>query len=158
MRITVDMIMEYGPCREYPRSRVEELWEGRDSLSAEEMRALPIPTRDLMWAWLHLLAQGGQVKTVVRLAKTFAERAKQSAVEAWAAKAEAAWAEEAARASAEEAAREARAEASEAAAARARAAELAAWTAARAARAAADWEEEYKILLDLVQVEIEAWT
>jgi hypothetical protein len=37
-------------CEEYPRSRVEELWAGRETLTAEEIAALDIRVEDRLWA------------------------------------------------------------------------------------------------------------
>jgi len=48
-RYTVDDIMALRPCSEYTRSRVEELWAGRDGLTAREIAALDIPIKDRTW-------------------------------------------------------------------------------------------------------------
>ena len=53
--LTVDQIMAFGPCHDYPRERVAALWAGRDSLTAAEIAALEIPDTDRVWAlcrWL----------------------------------------------------------------------------------------------------------
>ena len=50
MKITVDMIMAANPCAGYPRSRVEALWAGRESLTPSEIAALEIPAEDRVWA------------------------------------------------------------------------------------------------------------
>ena len=50
MGITVDMIMSARPCAEYSRSRVEDLWSGREALTAREIAGLEIPIDDRLWA------------------------------------------------------------------------------------------------------------
>jgi hypothetical protein len=50
MKITVDMVMAANPCAEYPLSRVEVLWAGRESLTPREIAALEIPEDDRLWA------------------------------------------------------------------------------------------------------------
>ncbi len=50
MNITVDDIMERHPCGEYPRSRIEELWQHKNSLTALEISHLDIPDKDILWA------------------------------------------------------------------------------------------------------------
>jgi hypothetical protein len=83
MRITVDMIMGCRPCIDYPRGRVERLWAGRGALSPGDMRDLPIPGRDLTWAWLSLLARGGRREAVLELAKSFADLARDYKLHNW---------------------------------------------------------------------------
>ena len=51
-RMTVDDIMGLRPCEGYSRERVEELWDGKDSLTICEILALPIPERDRLWVVL----------------------------------------------------------------------------------------------------------
>ena len=50
--LTVSDIMEMEPCEEYDRERVEELWDGRDSLTPIEIADLPIPAVDRLWVLL----------------------------------------------------------------------------------------------------------
>ena len=52
LAVTVDQIMAWGPCDDYPRERVEELFAGRESLSAMEILELDIPCEDILWAAL----------------------------------------------------------------------------------------------------------
>ncbi len=50
--VTVDQVMEWDPCSDYPRERVEELWTGRPALTALEILDLDIPGADRLWAVL----------------------------------------------------------------------------------------------------------
>ena len=60
-RLTVDDIMKMHPCCLYPRARVEELWAGRESLSALEILDLPITAADRLWALLRRGVLPGRV-------------------------------------------------------------------------------------------------
>jgi hypothetical protein len=51
-RYTVDAIMALNPCDRYPRERIVELWDGRESLSLREILALDIPAQDRVWVAL----------------------------------------------------------------------------------------------------------
>ena len=54
LKVTVDQIMAWDPCEDnYPRARIEELFAGRESMSALEITELDIPAKDIMWAALH---------------------------------------------------------------------------------------------------------
>lgn len=53
-RYTVDDIMAFRPCDNYTRDRVEELWDGREALTAEEIAELDIPIMDRLWAMSRL--------------------------------------------------------------------------------------------------------
>jgi hypothetical protein len=55
--ITVQEIMELGPCDDYTEERVKELWAGRTGLTGEEIRDLDIPIEDRGWAILSVLAK-----------------------------------------------------------------------------------------------------
>jgi hypothetical protein len=52
---TVDDIMAEGPCHEYPRARVEKLWDGRETLEPREIAELDIPLLDRIWVLSKLL-------------------------------------------------------------------------------------------------------
>ena len=53
LKVTVDQVMAWGSCENnYPRARIEELFAGRESLSALEITKLDIPARDIIWAAL----------------------------------------------------------------------------------------------------------
>ena len=49
--VTIDQIMAREPCEEYPRERVEELFAGRESLTALELLDLEIPFQDRLWVF-----------------------------------------------------------------------------------------------------------
>jgi MoxR-like ATPase len=49
--VTVDEVMDWGPCDSYPRERVEELWAGLN-LTALEILDLKVPGEDRLWAVL----------------------------------------------------------------------------------------------------------
>ena len=53
--LTVDQVMEFGTWKNhYPRDRVEQLWAGRDALTAREIAALDIAPKDRLSALLRL--------------------------------------------------------------------------------------------------------
>ena len=53
LKVTVDQVMAWEPCEDnYPRERVEELFAGREALSAMEFLELDIPAKDILWAAL----------------------------------------------------------------------------------------------------------
>lgn len=88
--LTVAEIMALGPCEAYPESRVLELWQGKDSLTALEILSLDIPPEDRLW----VLTRNGVLPdgTLRRFANTTADRAVRNhcltcgvpVVEAWA--------------------------------------------------------------------------
>ena len=50
IRLTVDDIMRMYPCDRYPRKRVKALWNGRKSLTLDEIAALPLDKpEDAIW-------------------------------------------------------------------------------------------------------------
>jgi len=51
-KVTIDQIMEQKPCEEYPRERVEELFSGREELTAMEVLDLEIPFLDRLWVFV----------------------------------------------------------------------------------------------------------
>ena len=50
--LTVDQVMYEEPC--YERDHVEQLWAGRDALTAREIAALDIAGHDRLWALVRL--------------------------------------------------------------------------------------------------------
>ena len=52
LKVTVDQVMSWLPCEDYTRERVEELFAGREALSAMEILELDIPVGDKLWAVL----------------------------------------------------------------------------------------------------------
>jgi hypothetical protein len=54
-KITVDRIMDLKPCWEYPRERVEALWDGRDAVSCADILDFNIPAEDRVWAVVRLI-------------------------------------------------------------------------------------------------------
>jgi hypothetical protein len=50
--VTVDDVMAWGPCRDYPRDRVAALWGEHEALNAEQILDLDIPATDRLWAVL----------------------------------------------------------------------------------------------------------
>jgi hypothetical protein len=88
--LTVAEIMALGPCEAYPESRVLELWQGKNSLTALEILSLDIPPEDRLWVMMRngVLPDG----TLRQFANTTADRAVRNhcltcgvpAVEAWA--------------------------------------------------------------------------
>ena len=51
--ISVDDVMRFGPCDPYDRGRVEELFAGRERVSALDILGADIPARDRLWVVLH---------------------------------------------------------------------------------------------------------
>lgn len=52
----VDDIMDLGPCSDYPRCRVAELWAGSSGLTAREIGMLDIPETARAWALIKLIS------------------------------------------------------------------------------------------------------
>ena len=50
--VTIDQVIRWRPCSDYPRKRINSLFAGRESLSWEDIVALDIPTEDKLWALL----------------------------------------------------------------------------------------------------------
>src|SRR5574343_428586 len=50
--VTIDQVMRWRPCLDYPQKRINSLFSGRESLSWEDVVALDIPTEDKLWALL----------------------------------------------------------------------------------------------------------
>ena len=53
--VTVKQMMKFGPCDEYPESRVRELWSGKRSLTPLQISELDIPEIDRVWALCRIL-------------------------------------------------------------------------------------------------------
>ena len=66
MKITIEMVMAERPCSSYPRSRVEELWAGREWLSAHEVTMLDIPLGDIAWLLSRMLGPRDTTREVAR--------------------------------------------------------------------------------------------
>jgi hypothetical protein len=58
--VTVSDIMDARPCSDYPRSRVDKLWAGRESLTPREIAALEIQVQDRLWALIKCCLDGRQ--------------------------------------------------------------------------------------------------
>ena len=50
--VTIDQVMRWRPCSDYPQKRINSLFAGRESLSLEDIVALDISTEDKLWALL----------------------------------------------------------------------------------------------------------
>ena len=50
--LTVDEIMSWKPCEDYPRSRIVELFSGRDQITPVDVLKMDIPHLDKLWAVL----------------------------------------------------------------------------------------------------------
>jgi hypothetical protein len=70
MRVTVDMVMSWHPCRDYSRERVEQLWNGRKYINHKTLEKLPIPLSDILWALLNLLDSRAQHEIACDFAET----------------------------------------------------------------------------------------
>src|SRR4030042_6703281 len=66
MKITIEIVMAERPCSSYPRSRVEELWAGREWLSAHEVTMLEIPLGDIAWLLSRMLGPRDTTREVAR--------------------------------------------------------------------------------------------
>ena len=51
--VTIDQVMAWEPCSDYPRKLVEELAAGRTEITAPEIVSLEIPAEDRLWMLLH---------------------------------------------------------------------------------------------------------
>jgi hypothetical protein len=129
MTFTIDQILGWKPCEDYPRKRIEGLFSGRESITAEELAELDIPIEDKIWVFLQTKHAPEIVERIVTRATNHALTCGIPEVEAWAkswmdgtdrseaAAAAAVWAAWAARAAVARGARVARAAAGEARAA-----------------------------------------
>jgi hypothetical protein len=53
---TPEDIKSLRPCSAYTLERIRELWAGREALTADEIKELPIPIRDIGWCLFRLAA------------------------------------------------------------------------------------------------------
>lgn len=72
-RLSVDDVMEMGPCRSYSERRVRELFGDSETLSLIEVLGLDIPAEDRLW----VMFQNGVIEDDVlqRFANVIADRA-----------------------------------------------------------------------------------
>lgn len=90
---TIDEILAWGTCGAYKRERLEELFDGRDSLTAAEILYHPdVSASDRIWWGCHLLPPD----RAAQFARWCVARARAAARAAEAAEAEAVWTAEAA--------------------------------------------------------------
>lgn len=54
-RITLDRLMDWGPCEAYPRKRIKKLFAGRAYVTPAGVHKLAIPLVDRMWVLHELL-------------------------------------------------------------------------------------------------------
>ena len=52
---SVEDIMDLGPCEDYAEERVSQLWNGKESLSLEEINKLDIDIDDRLWVLARLV-------------------------------------------------------------------------------------------------------
>lgn len=58
VQVRVDDVMNVDPCYAYPRTKVENLWDGAVSLSPLEIAELPVPVVDRLWVLFRVLPAG----------------------------------------------------------------------------------------------------
>lgn len=71
--VDIDQVMAWVPCRDYPLDRIEQLFDGRQALTAQNIADLPIPDSDKLWALLR--PEFLSVRSLVSLTCDFAEQA-----------------------------------------------------------------------------------
>ena len=79
---TIEDILELDPCEEYTREKLEELWEGKESLTLREILELTIPIDDRNWVMPRLVP----TEIVIKWAHLCAHEAKKHATTANAAR------------------------------------------------------------------------
>ena len=79
---TIENILELDPCEEYTREKLEELWEGKESLALREILELTIPIDDRNWVMPRLVP----TEIVIKWAHLCAHEAKKHATTANAAR------------------------------------------------------------------------
>ena len=52
VRVTIKQVLSWEPCEEYTRKRIEELFAGRETVTAPDILSMDIPARDRLWAVL----------------------------------------------------------------------------------------------------------
>ena len=75
---TIEDIIELDPCEEYTREKLEELWEGKESLALREILELTIPIDDRNWVMPRLVP----TEIVIKWAHLCAHKAKKHATAA----------------------------------------------------------------------------
>ena len=75
---TIEDIQKLGPCEEYTKEKLKELWEKKESLSRRDILKLDIPINDKNWVIPRLVS----VDTVVKWAQWCATEAKNHAARA----------------------------------------------------------------------------
>jgi hypothetical protein len=48
-KVTVDDVLAFNPCPDYPRERLAELWGGREAITCREYAELDCPATDRLW-------------------------------------------------------------------------------------------------------------
>ena len=67
---TVDDVLNYGPCPEYTRERLEVLFAGRSNMTFNELLAVNIPYRDKIYCMLSLNLIAEDIKNeMIKFAK-----------------------------------------------------------------------------------------
>ena len=52
VRGTIKQVLSWGPCENYTRERIEELFTGRKTVAVQDILSMDIPARDRLWAVL----------------------------------------------------------------------------------------------------------
>ena len=52
VRVTIKQVLSWGPCENYTRERIEELFTGRKTVAVQDILSMDIPARDRLWAVL----------------------------------------------------------------------------------------------------------
>lgn len=63
MRLTIDGIMQMGPCHYYPRQKIEKLFQGRKYITEDDIVRMDIPPKDMLWVLIG--AMGGPQRGVL---------------------------------------------------------------------------------------------
>ena len=79
---TIENILELDPCEEYTREKLEELWEGKESLALREILELTIPIDDRNWVMPRLVPNSVVVVKWAHLCAVAAATAARSATNA----------------------------------------------------------------------------
>ena len=72
LAVTIDEILNFDPCREYTRERIEKLFDGRQSITPEEISNLAIPSNDILWVlskilWYHSPYRANKISRKIAL-------------------------------------------------------------------------------------------
>jgi len=76
---TIEDIQKLKPCEEYTREKLENLWEGKESLALREILELTIPIDDKNWVMPRLISNS---EIVIKWARLCAHEAKKHAASA----------------------------------------------------------------------------